>query len=55
MAIDGLGGKCAARRQRARKQRHAEPTAGERAIGVGGFHQVTPLNSASNCVAVDEL
>jgi hypothetical protein len=34
---------------------HAEQLPGKSAMCVGDFHQVTPLKSASTCVAVDEL
>jgi hypothetical protein len=37
------------------KNGDAKKAAGKSTILVGGFHQVTPLKSASTCVAVDEL
>jgi hypothetical protein len=55
IAISWLGKEGAARDKRPGKNSHAEQTLGKLAILVGGFHQLTPLKSASTCVAVEEL
>jgi hypothetical protein len=55
IAISWLGNEGAARGKRPRKNGYAKKAAGKSTILLGGFHQVTPLKSASTCVAVGEL
>jgi hypothetical protein len=55
IASSWLGKKGTACRKRSRKEGHVEQLPGNGAIGVGGFHSITPLKSASTFAAVDEL